>query len=238
MGKNLIQQRRGRGTITFRAPSFRYKAEIKFNKLTEQTLNGEIIDLIHCPGHNCPLAKIRYENGEDVFIIAPEGIRVGESVRSGSSAEIKPGNVLPLKEIPEGTSIFNIEGNPGDGGRFVRSSGGFARLLSKAKNKVLVKFPSNKKKEFAPGCRACIGIIAGSGRPEKPFLKAGKKYYAKKAKNKFWPSVSASSMNAVDHPFGGHSSCRHKMPLQSPRNAPPGRKVGKIAPRRTGRKKR
>ena len=98
--------------------------------------------------------------------------------------------------------------------------------------------PSSKTKDFNPDCRACIGIIAGSGRKEKPFLKAGTKHHAMKARNKLYPSVSGTSQNAVDHPFGGSSSSVKGRPTQAPRNAPPGRKVGKIAPTRTGRKKR
>jgi large subunit ribosomal protein L2 len=89
-----------------------------------------------------------------------------------------------------------------------------------------------------PECRAIIGVIAGSGRPEKPFLKAGTKFFAMRAKNKLWPIVSGTSMNSVNHPFGGKSSHAKGIPTQSSRNAPPGRKVGKIAPKRTGRKKR
>ena len=91
---------------------------------------------------------------------------------------------------------------------------------------------------FLPDCRATIGVIAGSGRKEKPFLKAGTRHYAMKAKNKLYPQVSGTSMNSVDHPFGGSSSATKGRPTQSSRNAPPGRKVGKIAPKRTGRKKR
>jgi len=101
----------------------------------------------------------------------------------------------------------------------------------------MVQLPSSKTKRFLPDCRATIGIIAGSGRKEKPFLKAGKRHYAMKAKNKLWPQVSGSSMNSVDHPFGGSSSASKSGPTQASRNAPPGRKVGKIAPKKTGKKR-
>jgi len=135
-------------------------------------------------------------------------------------------------------AIYNIELFPGDGGKFVRASGGFAKIVTKMQNMVLVELPSSKRKKFLPDCRATIGIIAGSGRKEKPFLKAGTKHYAMKAKNKLWPIVSGVSMNSVDHPFGGSSSSVKGGPTQTSRNAPPGAKVGKIAPKRTGRKKR
>lgn len=237
MGKNLIQQKRGKGSPTYRAPSFRYKGEIGYPKLSEEIVEGTVLDLIHCPGHNSPLAQIKYNSGESVLINAPEGIKVGDMVKSGNVEDTNIGYIVPLKNIPEGTAIYNIEHNPGDGGKFIRSSGGFARIVTKMRNKIIVKMPSNKQKIFNPECRATIGVIAGSGRKEKPFLKAGNKYYAMKAKNKLYPKVCGVSMNSVDHPFGGSSSHSKGRPTQISRHAPPGRKVGKIAPRRTGKKR-
>ena len=157
---------------------------------------------------------------------------------AGEDIPIKAGNTTMLKNIPEGTMIYNIESSPGDGGKFVRTSGGFAKIITKMKDKVVVLLPSSHEREFRPECRANIGIIAGSGRTEKPFLKAGTRHHAMAARGKFYPSVSGTSMNAVAHPFGGRSSAHKGRPTQAPRNAPPGRKVGKIAPRRTGRTKR
>jgi len=124
---------------------------------------------------------------------------------------------------------------PGDGGKLVKTSGGVARIVSKSLKKVIVKLPSKKQKEFHPKCNATIGVIAGSGRVDKPFLKAGNKFKAMKAKGKYWPIVSGASMNAVDHPLGGARSSRKGRPTIAPRNAPPGRKVGMIRPRKTGR---
>lgn len=238
MPKSLIQQKRGKGSPTYRAPSFRYKGKVKHNKLIDKTINGEVIDIVHCPGHSSPLAQIKYDDGEKILMIAPEGIKVGDLVKAGAITDIRLGNILSLKNIPEGASIYNIESNPGDGGKFVRSSGTFAKIVSKLKDKITIKLPSNKQKVFNPECRACIGVIAGGGRTEKPFLKAGKMYHAMKAKNKLWPITSGTSMNAVSHPFGGSSSNTKGRPTQSGRNYPPGRKVGKLAPRRTGRTKR
>lgn len=236
MGKNLIQQKRGKGSPTFRTASFRFKGRASHVKLSNSTLNGEIIDLVKCPGHSSPLAQIKYENGESVLIQAPENVKVGDFVKAGYNEESKIGNTVPLKNIPEGVPIYNIECSPGDGGKFVRSSGAFAKIVAKMKNKVVVLLPSSKKREFIPECRACVGIVAGSGRKEKPFLKAGFRHHASKARNKYWPITSGTSMNAVSHPFGGSSSSVKGRPTQSPRNAPPGRKVGKIAPKRTGRR--
>jgi large subunit ribosomal protein L2 len=163
---------------------------------------------------------------------------MGDKIEMGKEVEIQAGNILPLKYIPEGTLIYNIESNPGDGGKFVRASGAFAKIITKMENGVVVELPSSKRRTFLPRCKAIIGIVAGSGRTEKPFLKAGNKFYAMKAKNKYWPVVSGTSMNSVSHPFGGSSSHAKGIPTQSSRNSPPGRKVGKIAPKRTGRRKR
>lgn len=236
MGKNLIQQARGKGSSRYRAPSFRYKGESKYAKYEKTTLSGEIIEFIHCRGHSAPLAQIEYGNGDIVLVQAPEGVRVGDKVEMGDNVDVKRGNVMPLKKIPEGIAIYNLESFPGDGGKFVRASGGFAKIITKMQDKIVVELPSAKRRDFLPDCRATIGVIAGSGRKDKPFLKAGTRYYAMKAKNKLWPQVSGTSMNAVDHPFGGSSSSVKGKSTQSSRNAPPGRKVGKIAPKRTGKR--
>ncbi len=236
MGKNLIQQARGKGGPRYRAPSFRYRGESRYANHEEEDLTGKIIDLVQCQGHSAPLMQIKYDNGSVTLMQAPEGVRIGDKVEMGNKVEVKKGNVMPLKNIPEGIAIYNIESYPGDGGKFVRSSGGFAKIITKLQNTIVVEMPSAKRRNFLPECRATIGVIAGSGRKEKPFLKAGKRYYAMRAKNKLWPQVSGTSMNAVDHPFGA-SRVSKGGPTQSSRNAPPGAKVGKIAPKRTGKKR-
>ena len=234
MGKRLIQQARGKGGPTYRAPSFRYKGKATYiNKET----SAKVLDIIKCQGHSAPLVKLKYGDGTEGFMIAPEHIRVGEEIEIKNDAAAKNGNTLTLNNIPLGASVYNIEGVPGDGGKFVRSSGDFARVVGQTKTKIIVELPSKKQKEFHPKCRASIGIVAGSGRKDKPFLKAGNRYFAKKAKNKLWPRTGGTSMNAVDHPFGGTTSSHKGQPTIAPKNAPPGRKVGKIRPRRTGRKR-
>lgn len=237
MGKSLIQQKRGKGGPRYRAPSFNYLGKAEFiRQESGKSIEANITDILHSAGHSAPLMELKYSNGEVGLLQAPEGVRVGDKIEFGSEAELKSGNVLPLKNIPEGTSIYNIESNPGDGGRFVRSSGTFARIITKMEEGVVVELPSSKRKTFLPECRASIGVVAGSGRTEKPFLKAGTKFYKMKAKNKLWPIVSGTSMNSLSHPFGGRSSHAKGIPTQSARNSPPGRKVGKIAPKRTGRR--
>ena len=234
MGKRLIQQRRGRGTKTYTSPSFRFKGEVKHPSMET---NGMIVDLVHCQGHSAPLMQISYLTGNKSLSFAPEGIKVGDEISIGTSTELKKGNVLQLKDIPEGTLIHNIELRPGDGGKLVRTSGSAAKIVAKSDKGVRVVLPSKKEKLFLPTCRASIGVIAGSGRTDKPFLKAGIRFKKMRARNKLYPKVCGISMNAVDHPFGGCHSTHKGRPTLSPRSAPPGRKVGKIAPRRTGKKK-
>lgn len=239
MGKSLIQQKRGKGSPRYRAPSFRYKGKASFSRYEEgKVITANVADIVHSRGHTAPLMELKYSNGEVGLLQAPEGIKIGDKIEIGTDVEIKAGNILPLKNIPEGTSIYNIESNPGDGGKFVRTCGAFAKIITKTQEGIVVQLPSYKRRTFLPECKATIGTIAGSGRTEKPFLKAGSRFYAMKMKNKLWPNVSGTSMNSVSHPFGGSSSHAKGIPTQASRNAPPGRKVGKIAPKRTGRHKR
>lgn len=239
MGKSLIQQKRGKGSPRYRAPSFRYIGKSGFARYEEgKVLTANIVDILHSSGHSAPLIELKYSNGEIGLLQAPDGVKVGDKLEIGENVELKIGNILPLRSIPEGTSIYNIESQPGDGGKFVRASGAFAKVITKMEEGVVVELPSRKRRTFLPECKAVVGVVAGSGRNEKPFLKAGTRFFAMRAKNKFWPQVSGTSMNSLSHPFGGSSSHAKGIPTQSSRNSPPGRKVGKIAPKRTGRHKR
>src|SRR3989338_11306634 len=177
MGKRIIQQARGHGSLTYRSPGHRFVAKPVHRPLDDLekngVVNGVVKDIIKCRGHYAPLAKVIYDDKKTGYIIAPEGLKVNQEISSGTLAILKPGNTLPLKQIPEGVSIYNIENQPGDLGKIVRTSGVFAKIISKMSGKVLVKLPSQKRKEFDPECRATIGTIAGSGRTEKPIFKAG-----------------------------------------------------------------
>jgi len=229
MGKRLIQQRRGRGTGTYKSPGHRFIGPAK-HPLSEG--DSTVMDILHCAGHSAPLMAVSCESGEIALQIAPKGVAIGDNLSDGVS-----GSVKRLGDLAEGTLVYNIEARPGDGGKFVRSSGAFARVVSKDGNIVRVKLPSRVEKTFLADCRAAIGVVAGNGRTEKPFMKAGNRFHRMKARNKLYPRVCGISMNAVDHPFGGSCSHVKGRPTQAPRNAPPGRKVGKIAPKRTGRKR-
>lgn len=231
MGKPLIQQRRGKGTGRFRAPDFRYRGEVKILKKDSY----EVKNLVRCPGHTAPLIEAIYDDNTEGLLIAPEGVAIGDSY-SINNGDVTPGSINKLVDLPEGTSIFFIENVPGDGGKFVRGSGSYARVISKSDDFVTVMLPSKKPKKFNPNCMAMVGVPAGGGRTEKPIVKAGKKHYMAKSKNKFFPVVSGSAMNAVAHPFGNKRTSRKSNAKPAPKNAPPGRKVGHIRPKRTGRR--
>ena len=242
MGKRIKVQRRGRGSPTFRASKKRKRGPVKYPTTTthkDKALKGEIIDLEHERGRSAPLARVHYEDGKKDYMIAPEGISIGEEVEIGTGTELKIGNTLTLKDIPEGTSIYNIESQPGDGGKFVRAGGTYATVVTRDAKKVIVKLPSGKMRKYNPECRATVGVVAGGGRTEKPFIKAGTKHHHCRAKNQKYPVNRGVAMIAASHPHGGGQK-QHigKKSSCVSRNAPPGRKVGLIAARRSGRKKR
>jgi large subunit ribosomal protein L2 len=236
MGRRIQGQKRGHGSPTYRAPSHRYKAELSHKKHEDRdTISGTVVDIEHDPARSAPVAAVEFDDGDRRLVLAPEGITVGDSIQVGVSAEIKPGNTLPLAEIPEGVPVCNVESSPGDGGKFARASGTSAQLLSHDRRVAAVKLPSGEVKRLSPECRATIGVVAGGGRTEKPFVKAGNKYHKLRSRGTKYPRVRGVAMNAVDHPFGGGGRQHPGKPKSVSRNAPPGRKVGDIASRRTGR---
>ncbi len=237
MARRIISQNRGRGSPTYRAPSHRFKAALKHPRVDmDETIYATVVEITHDTARSAPIIRVAFKDGEERLILAPEGIAVGDRIECGISAEIKAGNILPLSEIPEGIPICNIESKPHDGGCFARSSGVSATLVSHERSRVAVEMPSGEMKWFVPTCRATIGIVAGGGRVDKPFLKAGKKYHKLKTRAAKYPRVSGIAMNVIDHPFGGGNKKHPGKPTTVGRNAPPGRKVGQIAARRTGKR--
>lgn len=241
MGKRLIQQRRGRGTPRYRSPSHNFIGAILHRPYDDfeksGIIKGKIVDIIKCPGHSAPLAVIEYENNDISTMFASEGIYTGKEITSGYLSKPEVGNIIPLKNGKIGTTFFNIESDAGDGGKYIRAAGTFATIVSKTRGKIMLRMRSKKIKEFDPNCRAVVGIVAGTGVRDKPFLKAGKKHFMMKARNKLFPRTSGVAMNAVDHPFGSGRGRHIGKPKTVSRNAPPGRKVGSVSSRRTGKKK-
>jgi large subunit ribosomal protein L2 len=236
MGKRILQRRRGKGGIQFRARTRGKIAPVRYPRVIGDS-RGIVRAILDERGRSAPLAQLEFPNGLFTYIPAVAGLAVGREVQMGSGSQVAVGNILPLGSIPEGTRICNIELRPGDGGKLVRASGGSAILFSKARGNAMLKLPSGKNILIDERCLAAVGEVAGGGRPEKPFLRAGPRHHAMRAKGIPYPRMRGVAMAVVYHPFGGG---RHQHPGKSTstsRNAPPGRKVGLIAPRKTGRKR-
>ncbi len=232
MGKRIIQQARGKGSLTYQVKKSAFQYKIKY-PISEG--EAEILDLIHSAGHSAPLMKLKVNN-EIFYNPAFNGAYIGQRIAIGN-VDSKQGNILPLNKIPTGTNVYNIELNPGDGGRMMRAAGTSAIISRKSENNKVVILMPNKKEIFLAGdCRATIGTIAGSGKNLKPFFTAGRKFYKMKALNRLWPRTSAVKVNAIDHPFGSGRGKRIKSKVAK-RNAPPGARVGHIRPRQTGKRK-
>jgi len=232
MGKRIIQQRRGRGGHTYKVRE--NASRVRPGYLHDLKGEFECVKLTSSNGHSCPIAKFMNKAGVIFENFACDLLYVGQTISIDGTAN---GDIAKLGDLKNGTDIFNIEHNPGDAGKFVRSGGNFGTIMAKEVDVVKVMMPSKRTKKFNVNCRATIGHSAGEGRVSKPILKAGKKFYIMKMKSKLWPIVSAVKMNAIDHPFGSGRGKRVKSKIAK-RNASPGKKVGHIRPSRTGRKKR
>lgn len=231
MGKRIIQQARGHGSSTYRVKPTSFVYRIQYPKVLEG--EGTVVKLLNSSAHSAPLAKILYNKGV-FYIPAFKGMIEGQKISFKEG--IQAGNILLLEKMPIKTDVYCIESRPGDGGKFIKAGGNTATVTRIVGNKILIMLPSKKEKSFNSKCRAIIGQIAGHGRLEKPIVKAGKQHYIKKIKNKMWPRTSAVKMNAIDHPFGSGRGKNIKSKIAK-RNAPAGRRVGLIRPRRTGKKK-
>jgi len=200
----------------------------------EETGEAVVIDILNDPGRSAPVARVKYGDGQERLVLAPDSIKVGNRIAAGISVPIKLGNTLSLAEIPEGTPIHNIESRPGKGGQFVRASGAYATLIAHDIGRATIQLPSGEIRDFDPRCRATVGVVAGGGRLDKPLIKAGKRHHIMLSKGKPYPSVRGVAMNVVDHPFGGGRGKHAGRPKTIKRGAPPGQKVGLISARRTG----
>jgi large subunit ribosomal protein L2 len=236
LGKRTLVRRRGRGGKQFRAITVGKIAPAKYPnfKLNEHH-SGTVIDIVHERGRDAPLAKVRFDDNTFCYFPAPEGTSVGSNVEVGVRATATRRNILSLESIPDGTLICNIEKNPGDGGKLIKSAGSSALVFAHGTEGVTIKFPSGKFLIVNPRCRAMIGVIAGAGRKEKPFLKAGNRAKYMQAHGRLYPTVRGIAQAAVYHPHGGGRHQHIGRQSSVGRTTPPGRKVGNIAPRKTGR---
>jgi len=240
MGKTIIQQARGHGSLSYRVRRKSFNVHPSY--LTNMAGEYEVIKFISTAGHTSPIAKFRAvsKDKDGKFPIfhnfAPNGLFVGQKIKINGENN---GDIVEIGLLKNGTKVFNMELRAKDGGKLVRTAGNYATIINKDENKkiVTVQLPSKKEKQFEYECRVTIGEIAGHGRLEKPFLKAGRKFYLMRARSKLWPRTSAIKFNAIDHPFGSGRGKRIKSKIAK-NNSPPGAKVGLLHPRRTGRRKK
>ncbi len=233
MGKSIIQQKRGHGSLTYRVRKQAFRIRLSYPRGSGE---AEVVKLINSPAHTAPLAKIKLGN-EIFYNLANEGMIEGQKINVNVPGKIGDGDINKLSEIPTGASVFNIETFKGSGGKLVRSSGLTAKISKKVDQGIIIRLPSKKEKLFDKEVKATIGTISGLGRTEKPILKAGKMWHMMKAINRLYPRTSPIKMNACNHPFGSGRGKRIKSKVPK-RNAPPGKKVGLLSARRTGRKKK
>lgn len=234
MGKTIIQQARGHGSLRYRSTKQAYTITIIYPEL-KTSGKGTVEKLINTICYSAPVAKIRL-NGKIFYNLASNSMLEGQDIEVGENSQVKEGNILPVGKMPLGTLVFNIETYPGSNGKLVRTAGNSAKI-TKSDKSVTIELPSKQEKKFDPRCRATIGVIAAASRKERPIMKAGKMFYIKNARGaRVWPRTSAVKVNAIDHPFGCGRGKRIKSKIAK-RNAPAGAKVGLLRPRRTGRKK-
>jgi large subunit ribosomal protein L2 len=242
MGKRIRVQRRGRGGQNWRASTHKRVAPAKYPAITpkesfEAELVGVVVDLLHDPGRGSPLSMVEFENGKVMYSITPEGVFLGQEITYGGKASAEIGNILPLGKMPEGTLICDLELRPGDGGKMARSSGAYATVVGHTPQGTMIRLPSGRTRYVDDYCLATVGVISASGRIEKPFLKAGAKYHWMKAKGHKYPRTSGRKMVPAVHPYGSSKRSARRCTTTS-HGAPPGQKVGLIAARGPGQKKK
>lgn len=236
MGKRTLVRRRGRGGKQFRAIIVGKIAPAKYpNFKLEENHKGTVVDIVHERGRDAPLAKVSFDDGRHSYVPAPEGTTVGSTIQVGQGSPASKGNILALESVPDGTLVCNIEKNVGDGGKLIKAAGSGAIVFAHGSEGVTIKFPSGKFLTLNAKCRAMVGTIAGAGRKEKPFLKAGSRAKYMQAHGRLYPTVRGIAQAAVYHPHGGGRHQHVGRQSSVSRNTPPGRKVGNIAPRKTGR---
>ncbi len=188
----------GRITVRHQGGGARQKYRIIDFKRKKDDMFATVIGIEYDPNRSSNIALIQYEDGEKAYILAPIGITDGDKVISGANVDIKPGNCLPIENIPVGTMIHNIELNPGQGGKLVRTAGGEAQLMAKEGKYSHVRLPSGEMRLVQSKCRATIGTIGNTDHENVKLGKAGRKRHMG-----IRPTVRGTVMNPVDHPHGG-----------------------------------
>ena len=199
-GKNSTGGRNSYGRVTTRfrgAGNKRRYRMIDFLR-AKDGVPAKVVSIEYDPNRTARIALLAYADGEKAYILAPNGLQVGQTVMNGSKAELKPGNCLKIKDIPVGVTIHNIEMLPGQGAKLVRSAGQSAVLRGKEEVYAQIKLPSGEVRMINMECKATIGVVGNEEHMNIKLGKAGKKRYMGKR-----PHVRGVAMNPIDHPMGG-----------------------------------
>jgi large subunit ribosomal protein L2 len=232
----------GRKTSRHRGGGHKQRYRIVDFKRTKDAVTAKVAAIEYDPNRTCRIALLHYADGEKAYILAPRGLSVGDHVESGQGADIKPGNALPLRYIPVGTTIHNVELRPGQGGKVGRSAGIAVQLVAKEGDYATLRMPSTEMRRVPIDCRATVGEV---GNSEHELVKIGK------AGRNRWkgvkPQTRGVAMNPVDHPLGGgEGRTSGGRPAVSPWGKPEGRTRSKkkssqkmiVRRRRSGRGRR
>ena len=188
----------GRITVRHRGGGNRRKYRVIDFKRDKENMSATVLTLEYDPNRSAHIALVQYEDGEKRYIIAPNGLKVGDKIVSGEQADIKTGNALPMKNIPTGTFIHNIEIYPGKGAQLARSAGVMAQLMAKENGMALVRLPSGELRNIPEICVATVGQVGNIDYENVNYGKAGRR------RHMGWrPTVRGSVMNPCDHPHGG-----------------------------------
>ena len=196
--KNAGRNNQGKITVRHQGGGNKVKYRIIDFKRNKDNIPAKVTAIEYDPNRSAFIALVCYADGEKRYILAPLGLKVGDTVVSGETADIKPGNCLPIANIPVGTLIHNLEIKAGRGGQLVRSAGNAAQLMSKEGGYALVRLPSGEMRKLALNCRATIGAVGNADHENVRIGKAGRKRHMG-----IRPSVRGVVMNPCDHPHGG-----------------------------------
>ena len=196
--KNSGRNSYGRITVRHRGGGNRRKYRVIDFKRDKDGINANVLTIEYDPNRSAFIALVQYEDGEKRYILAPHDLKVGDVVRSGADADIKPGNALPLLNIPVGTFIHNIELYPGRGAQLVRSAGNMAQLMGKENDYALIRLPSGEMRKVPIGAKASIGQVSNIDHENVHYGKAGRVRHMG-----IRPTVRGSVINPCDHPHGG-----------------------------------
>lgn len=216
----------GHITVRGRGGGHKQKYRLIDFKRSKDEVSAVVKGIEYDPNRTANIALLVYSDGTKAYIIAPQDLKVGDVVRSGSNVDIRPGNALPLADIPNGTMIYNVEMRPGKGGQLIRSAGALGQVLGVDGKYTLIKLPSGEVRKVLSACRATVGTVGNEQHSLVRLGKAGRKRWLGKR-----PQSRGSVMNPNDHPHGGGEG---KAPVGRPQPMTPwGKKARGIKTRNT-----